>query len=447
MDIFISILITFFFVFLNGFFVAAEFAIVKVRSSQLELKAQNGNRSAVLAKRIVTHLDAYLAATQFGITISSLALGWLGEPVVSKLIVNIMNLFNLSISESLAHSIALPLSFIIITILHIVLGELAPKSLAIQRSEQTTLTVAYPLHAFYWVCRPFIWMLNGIANLVLKLVGLHTVSEQESYSSDELRYLVDQAKESGGSDDGDSTDFDIIKNAFDFSERTARQVMVPRTQMVAIDANDYDEKTLEFVIEEGYSRIPCYEDSVDNIIGVVHLKDILKKMRINGNVDIRSIVRPVSFTPETKRIGQLLKEFQVKHQQIAMVLNEYGGIEGIITMEDILEELVGEIQDEYDNEIPFVEETAENTYSVIATASISDINDDLPHPIDKDKQYDTLAGYLIDKFGRIPNTNDKLEAEDYEFTILKKNKTSIVVVSLKDLASNIDKEDEDNKKQ
>ena len=447
MDIFISILITFFFVFLNGFFVAAEFAIVKVRSSQLELKAQNGNRSAVLAKRIVTHLDAYLAATQFGITISSLALGWLGEPVVSKLIVNIMNLFNLSISESLAHSIALPLSFIIITILHIVLGELAPKSLAIQRSEQTTLTVAYPLHAFYWVCRPFIWMLNGIANLVLKLVGLHTVSEQESYSSDELRYLVDQAKESGGSDDGDSTDFDIIKNAFDFSERTARQVMVPRTQMVAIDANDYDEKTLEFVIEEGYSRIPCYEDSVDNIIGVVHLKDILKKMRINGNVDIRSIVRPVSFTPETKRIGQLLKEFQVKHQQIAMVLNEYGGIEGIITMEDILEELVGEIQDEYDNEIPFVEETAENTYSVIATASISDINDDLPHPIDKDKQYDTLAGYLIDKFGRIPNTNDKLEAEDYEFTILKKNKTSIVVVRLKDLASNIDKEDEDNKKQ
>ena len=442
MDIFISILITLFFVFLNGFFVAAEFAIVKVRSSQLELKAQNGNRSAILSKKIVTHLDSYLAATQFGITISSLALGWLGEPVVSKLIINIVGLFDLSISESLLHSIALPISFLIITILHIVLGELAPKSLAIQRSEQTTLAVAYPLHAFYWICRPFIWMLNGIANLVLKMVGLHTVSEQETYSSDELRYLVDQVKESSGSDDGDRTDFDIIKNAFDFSERTARQVMVPRTQVVAIDANDYDEKTLEFVIEEGYSRIPCYEDSVDNIIGVVHLKDILKKMRVNGDVDIRSIVRPVSFTPETKRIGQLLKEFQVKHQQIAMVLNEYGGIEGIITMEDILEELVGEIQDEYDNEIPFVEETAENTFSVIATASISDINDSLPHPIDKDKQYDTLAGYLIDKFGRIPNTNDKLEAEDYEFTILKKNKTSIVVVRVVDLSANIDNQED-----
>lgn len=185
--------------------------------------------------------------------------------------------------------------------------------------------------------------------------------------------------------------------------------MVPRTQVVAIDANDYDEKTLEFVIEEGYSRIPCYEDSIDNVIGVVHLKDILKKMRISGTVDIRSIVRPVFFTPETKRIGQLLKEFQVKHQQIAVVLNEYGGVEGVITMEDILEELVGEIQDEYDNEIPFVEQTGENTYSVIATSAISDINDELPHPIDKDKQYDSLAGYLIDKFGRIPNVHDKLE--------------------------------------
>lgn len=438
MDIVVSILITLLFVFLNGFFVAAEFAIVKVRSSQLELKAQAGSRTAILSKRIVSHLDAYLAATQFGITIASLALGWIGEPVVSKIIKELIGLFGLELAPNILSTISLITAFVIITILHIVLGELAPKSLAIQRSEQTTLAVAYPLHAFYWLCRPFIWMLNGIANFILKLVGLHTVSEQEVYSSDELRYLVDQAKESGNVD---SAEFDIIQNAFDFSERTARQIMVPRTQVVAIDANDYDEKTLEFVIEEGYSRIPCYEDNIDNTIGVVHLKDILKKMRINGTVDIRSIIRPVSFTPETKRIGQLLKEFQVKHQQIAMVLNEYGGVEGVITMEDILEELVGEIQDEYDNEIPFVEQIGDNTYSVIATAAISDINDELPHPIDKDKQYDTLAGYLIDKFGRIPNTHDKLEAEDYQFTVVKKNKASIVLVQLKDLAQDEESED------
>lgn len=156
-------------------------------------------------------------------------------------------------------------------------------------------------------------------------------------------------------------------------------------------------------------------------------------MRQNGTVDIKTIIRPVSFVPETKRIGIILKEFQLKHQQISIVLNEYGGVEGIITMEDILEELVGEIQDEYDNEIPFVEETSDHIFSVIATAAINDINDQLPHPIDKEKQYDTLAGYLIDQFGRIPNTHDKLESEGYEFTVLKKNKTSIILVQMKDI--------------
>lgn len=441
MDIFISVLITLFFVFLNGFFVAAEFAIVKVRGSQLEAKVQAGNKAAILAKNMLTHLDAYLAATQFGITISSLALGWIGEPIVSKILLTILALFDIAVDTEMMRTIALFVSFMIITTLHIVLGELAPKSLAIQRSEQTTLVVAYPLHAFYWICRPFIWMLNGVANALLRTVGLHSANEQEAYSSDELRYLVDQVKESGSTD---STDYEIIQNAFDFSERTARQVMVPRTQVVSIDVNDYNIETLEFVIEEGYSRIPCYEDSIDNVIGVVHLKDILKKLRTSDEFDIRSIVRPVSFVPETKRIGQLLKEFQMKHQQIAMVLNEYGGVEGVITMEDILEELVGEIQDEYDNEIPFVEQIGEKTYIVMATSAITDINDELPHPIDKEKQYDTLAGYLIDKFGRIPNVHDKLEAENYEFTVVNKNRTSIIGVQVKDLSVDAEvKEDDD----
>lgn len=443
MDIFLSILVTLFFVFLNSFFVAAEFAIVKVRASQLEPKVQEGNKRAILAKRITHHLDAYLAATQFGITISSLALGWLGEPVVSRLLLNLLELFDFSISESVVHKIALVVAFLVITMLHIVLGELAPKSIAIQRSEQITLFVAYPLQIFYWICRPFIYVLNGVANLIIKAVGLHVVSEQEAYSSDELKYLVDQVKDNANEENG-GPDFDIIQNAFDFSERTAKQVMVPRTYVVAIDVNDYDSKTLELVINEGYSRIPCYEDNIDNTIGVVHLKDILRLMREVPNdeiIEIRSIIRPVTFIPETKRIGVLLKEFQVKHQQIAMVLNEYGGIEGIITMEDILEELVGEIQDEYDNEVPFVEKKGENTYQILATAAMEDINDELPHPIDKEKQYDTVAGYLIDKFGRIPTTHDKLESEGYEFTVLKKNKTSIVLVLMKDLQAEKEKDE------
>jgi CBS domain containing-hemolysin-like protein len=204
---------------------------------------------------------------------------------------------------------------------------------------------------------------------------------------------------------------------------------------VSIDVADYDEAKLETVIEEGYSRIPCYENSIDEIIGVVHLKDILKEMRKNGTVDIRSIVRPVSFVPETKRISQLMREFQLKHQQIAIVLNEFGGTDGIITMEDILEELVGEIQDESDDEIPFVEHVSDNLYSVIAMASINSINEQLPHPIDKGGEYDTLAGYLIDKFGRIPLTRDKIESDEYEFTILKKARSSIALVQMKDLQS------------
>lgn len=435
MEIFISVLITLFFVFLNGFFVASEFAIVKVRSSQLEPKIQAGNKSAILARKMLKHLDSYLAATQFGITISSLALGWIGEPIVSKIILELVNLFNLTVDPTVLKTISLVVAFMTITILHIVLGELAPKSLAIQRSEQTTLAVSYPLYLFAKLCTPFIWVLNGVANQLLKLLGLHSATTEEHYSSDELRYLVDQVKEKASVDE--INNLEIISNAFDFSERTVKQIMVPRTKVVAIDVNDYTLETLEFVIEEGYSRMPCYEDSIDKIVGIVHLKDILKKMKQDPeHVDIRSILRPVSFVPEIKRIAQLLKEFQMKHQQIAIVLNEYGGVEGIITMEDILEEIVGEIQDEYDNEIPFVEKIGNDTYNVLATASLSDINHDLPHPIDKDKEYDTLAGYLIDKFGRIPNVHDKLESENYLFVVTNRTRTTIVGVQMKDLENN-----------
>lgn len=428
-----NILITLFLVFLNGFFVAAEFAIVKVRVSQIQMKIQEGKNVAQLAHHIVQNLDAYLAATQLGITLASLGLGWIGEPVVSKLIITFMELLGVSMSEDLAHGLALPLAFLIITILHIVFGELAPKSLAIQRSEATTYWVAYPLKVFYFICRPFIWVLNGIANLVLKSLGLHQVSENEVYTRDELKLLVDQAHQSGEQGVIEDVGYNIIKNAFDFSERTARQIMVPRTQLVSIDVEDYDEKKIEQVIEEGYSRIPCYQNTIDDIVGVVHLKDILKELRKKGVVDIRSILRPVSFVPETKRIGQLMREFQLKHQQIAIVLNEFGGTDGIVTMEDILEELVGEIQDESDDEIPFVEKVSEHVYSVIATASITQINQQIPRPIDKAEEFDTLAGYLIDKFGRIPLIRDKVEAEGYEFVILKKVKTSIVLVQMKDL--------------
>jgi CBS domain containing-hemolysin-like protein len=210
--------------------------------------------------------------------------------------------------------------------------------------------------------------------------------------------------------------------------------MIPRTQVSAIDINDFQEHTLETLIEENYSRIPCYADSLDNIVGVVYLKDILIKMRKNDPIKISSIMRSILIIPETKRIAQLLKEFQSKHQQIAVVIDEYGGTQGIVTMEDILEELVGEIQDEYDNEIPFVEKKGEKSYTVLASASLDDINELLPHPLTMNEDYETLAGYLILKLGRIPNINEKFSFDEYEFTILKKNKNSILLAQLVDTA-------------
>jgi len=427
----LDIFITFLLVFFNGFFVAAEFAIVKVRASQLEIKVKEGNRFALLSKHIVSHLDGYLAATQLGITLASLGLGWIGEPVVSKIIINTMHLMGLTIDPELAHTIALPVAFGIITVLHIVFGELAPKSLAIQRSVKTTLFIAYPLQFFYILFKPVVWLLNGIANFILKIIGVSAVHGIDVHSSEELKYLVKQGQESGKID---AHEYKIIKNAFNFSEQTARQIMVPRTHVFGLDVNDYDETTIDKIIDESYSRIPCYKDSLDHIIGVVYLKDILLSTRKNEPLNIFGIMRSIHIVPETKHIGQLLNEFQLKHLQIAVVVNEYGGTEGIITMEDILEELVGEIQDEFDNEIPFVEQVGDKTYNVLASATLDDINELLPRPIEKDEQYETLAGYLILKFGKIPYAKEKITVDNYEFSILKKYKSTLVLIQLVDRA-------------
>ena len=426
----LDILITFLLVFLNGFFVAAEFAIVKVRASQLEIKIKEGNRIAILSKHIVTHLDGYLAATQLGITIASLGLGWIGEPVVSKIIIKTMVFFGFDSNPELAHDIALPVAFAIITVLHIVFGELAPKSLAIQRSERTTLAIAYPLQLFFYLFKPVIWILNNIANFILKIIGISAVHGSDVHSSEELKYLVRQGQENGKID---AAEYKIIKNAFDFSEQSAKQIMVPRLNIFAIDLNNFNEILLDKIINESYSRIPCYENNLDNIVGVVYLKDILIATRRNEPINIRKIMRQILIIPETKNIGKLLNEFQIKHQQMALVVNEYGGTEGIITMEDILEELVGEIQDEYDNEIPFVEKISKKSYYVLASATLDDLNELLPHPIEKNDQYETLAGYLILKFGKIPNVKERITFDNYEFSIIKKNKSTIVLVQLIDL--------------
>jgi len=422
--------LTIFLVFLNGFFVAAEFAIVKVRASQIEAKVKARHRRAMLSKHIIEHLDGYLAATQLGITFASLGLGWIGEPVVSKAIINLFEWLHLDISPRLAHTIALPVAFVIITVLHIIFGELAPKSIAIQRSESTALLIAYPLQVFYIVFKPFIWVLNGFANFILSLIGISPVHGSEVHSSEELKYIVEQGK---GSDRKGETAYDIISNAIDFSERTVKQIFMPRTQLVAIDIDDFNEAVLDQVIEEGFSRIPCYQDNLDNILGVVYLKDLLVKALRHQDIKISELMRPAFIVPESRKIGSLLKEFQKRHQQLAIVVNEFGGTRGIITMEDILEELVGEIQDEYDNEMPFVEKAGEGLYRVLGSASIENINEHLPHAIAPHEEYETLAGSLMVRFGRIPESGDRTVFDNYEFTILKMARNSIALVQLRDL--------------
>jgi CBS domain containing-hemolysin-like protein len=429
---FSDILITLCLVLLNGFFVAAEFAIVKVRASQIEVKALTGNGAAKLSSHIVQHLDGYLAATQLGITLASLGLGWVGEPVVSKIIINLFELSGLTLSPVLAHSIAVPIAFALITVLHIVFGELAPKSIAIQKPEATTLWVAYPLNAFYYVFKPFIWILNGFANVILRACGIHTAHGSEVHSSDELKYLIQQSSESGNEA---KADYEIIKNAFDFADRTAKQIMVPRNNVMAIDVDEFDDSMLKKILEEGYSRIPCYEKSIDNITGIIYVKDILTTLNNKKSINIRELARPVIVTSETRKIDHLLKEFQHKHVQMAIVVNEFGGTEGIVTMEDIIEEIVGEIQDEYDNEVPVVEKIDDLTYHVVATAAINDVNASLPYAIDESPDATTLAGIVIQAFGRIPNTNDKINIEEYEVTVLKRIKNTITLVQLKDIKS------------
>lgn len=424
----LALFFTFFLVFLNGFFVAAEFALVKVRASQIEIKAKTGSRVAKIAKHMTQHLDGYLAATQLGITLASLGLGWVGEEVMTKIVSNFFNLINIDMSSSVATNIGHVLAFAIITVLHIVFGELAPKSLAIQRPIGTTMGIALPLHFFYLLFRPFIWLLNGFANFILKLMGISTIGGHEAHhSSEELQYLLDQGKESGALE---TNEHELIKNVFDFNDRVVKNIMVPRTKISGIELNTPHKEVLDIIIREGYSRIPVYDETIDKIVGIVHAKDILPLLAENKECVLRDIIRKPYFIPETKKINDLLSELQLKRIQIAIVLDEFGGTAGMVTAEDIVEELVGDIQDEYDEEKPIVEKVSANEFIIDATASIYDVNEYLPHDLPEDGDYDTVAGLVSEIFGKIPDVGEASDFNGYVITILKKADQNVESVKL-----------------
>lgn len=428
--ILLYIFITLFLVALNGFFVAAEFAIVKVRPSQLEVLASSGNSRAQVSLKILQDLDEYLSATQFGITLASLGLGWAGERVVMPLVIIAFEFLSINIPELYVHEISIVLSFTFITIMHIVFGELAPKSIAIQRAESVTLAISYPLRAFYLIFRPFIWLLNGFASVILRWSGFSNMGEKELHSAEELELLIDQGKVSGALE---ASEHQLIKNVFGFIDVTVRQVMTPRTSINAIDIELPLDYILNKIINEGYSRLPVYKDNIDNIIGVLYTKDLLKMMNKGETIELEKVMRPPYFVPETKKINELLKNLQAKHLHMAVIIDEFGGVSGIATIEDIIEELVGEIQDEHDDEAPVVEEVATGEFIVNALANIQDVNELLPVALPEGAEYDTVAGLLIKHFGRIPDLSEKITYSGYDCTILKKSKQSILLVRLNKL--------------
>jgi CBS domain containing-hemolysin-like protein len=421
------IFLTLFLVLLNGFFVAAEFAMVRVRGSQIELKAKSGSKIAKLTRSIMGNLDGYLAATQLGITIASLALGVIGEGVFTNVVLRIFLLCGLTITSTLVINLSHVLAFIFITFISIIFGELAPKTLAIQRSMRTALAVSAPLRVFFIVFRPIISVLNFCANLILKAMGIDPVQGEAHHSSEELQYLLEQGKETGAID---SNEHELIQNVFDFNERVVKNIMVPRTKISGVDINTEQDELVQVIITEGYSRMPVYDDVIDKIIGIVHAKDILPLLAHNKEIILKDIIRKPYFIPETKKINDLMAELQQKRIQIAIVLDEFGGTAGMVTLEDIVEELVGEIQDEYDEEKPIVERVNDREFIVNALAPIYDVNEHLPHDLPEDGDFDTVSGWLGDIFGKIPDVGEQKESNGYNITVLKKSDQNIEAVKL-----------------
>lgn len=423
-----KILLTLFLVLLNGFFVAAEFAIVKVRMSQVEVQKGINQGLAKAAKSILGQLDGYLAATQLGITLASLGLGWIGESVMEAIIINTLGSW---ISPETAHAISLPVGFAIITVLHIVFGELAPKSLAIRYPTNTTFFVAWPLKLFYIIMKPFIFILNGFANIILRIFGIKPIHGSEIHSEEELRMIITESHEGGAIEE---TERELIQNVFDFDDRRVLNIYTMRKNISAIDISISAKEALDFAIKEGYSRYPVYEEDLDNIKGLLYTKDLMKTLMVSksDHQSIQPLLRKAYYISENSKIKNVLKDFQSKHIQMALVTNEIGEFTGIVTMEDILEELVGEIQDEYDNEKPIVEQIDSQTFVVSAHSNLTDINKYIPYRLEEGEHYDTLSGLIADKVeGKELKEGEIITVDGYEGRILKMYRNSVETIELK----------------
>jgi CBS domain containing-hemolysin-like protein len=410
-----------FLVLLNGFFVAAEFAIVKVRSTRI---AQLKNRRGKIAQKVLANLDAYLSATQLGITLASLGLGWIGEPAIARMLEPLLSYFGLP--DWLIHTVAFAIAFSIITFLHIVLGEMAPKSLAIRKAEAVTLWTSAPLDWFYRLFKPFIFILNGAANLILKLLGIEMSETQQAHTEEEIRMLIAQSHKSGMID---QTELALFDNIFDFTERVAREVMVPRVNMKCVYRDKPFEENLKVMKETHHTRFPLCGIDKDDILGIVHIRDVYEQLSEGKTPSLTDLARPAVLVPETMELKDILRNLQRNRVGMAIVVDEFGGTSGLVTTEDIIEEIVGEIQDEFDNEKPFFLQKGRET-SIDPHLLIEEVNEYFQIDID-DPDNDTIGGWLFSRLEKVPEVGDEVAYGDLIFRVQEMDNRRITRILVK----------------
>ena len=424
----------------NAYFVAAEFALVGARTTRLEEMARNGDAKARRARLAVQSLDRYISATQLGITLASLGLGWIGEPALAHLIEGGFTYLPDPVATIATHTVASAIAFAIITTLHIVLGELVPKALALLYPEAVSAWIIYPLLGFAWVMHYPIALLNGTANRLLRLMGIDPPTEGERlHSPEEIRMLVEQSEE-GGSLLG--RDARLLEGVFEFSEKNAEEVMTPRTDIVGLEAATTLEEAADIVAQENRSRYPVYTETLDEIVGVVHAKDILKAIRQTPAAPVRALMRPPLFVPGAREVEDVLADMKRLKTHLAIVLDEYGGTAGLVTMEDLLEEIVGEIFDEYDPQ----ERRARTTGAPVLDGgmAITEFNTEYDAELD-DADYTTLGGYVFGQLGRLPVAGDRVNVGAHDLEVVEmegRRVKSLRLLPAAPIAADADEEDE-----
>ena len=414
-DIFINIFIILFLLFVNGFFVAAEFSLVKVRKTRLEQLCNEGNSNAKKAMKLVDDVNKMLAAAQLGVTIASIALGWVAESTIVQLIEPVIRLFAGSLAHVSSHVVAVPISFVLVTYFHVLLGEQLPKCISLRHPETIALLVSTPMDMFITIFKPFVWLLEVSGNKILS--ACHANSEDASlvHSTEELDMLVDASYNEGVLNE---TEAEMLHNMFKFSDLMAKQVMIPRTDMVCIPGDITYEELNKVALENQYTRYPVYEENIDKILGFIHVKDLYSLTMKHEAFSVQKLIRPLMLVPETMTLDNLIIEFRKLHCQIAVVIDEFGGTSGLITLEDVLEEIIGEVQDEFDEEAEAdIKEIGEDTYIANAMMRIDELVKFLKESLFEEDDVDTIAGLVVKLLGRIAQVGDTVSFNGLTFTV------------------------------